>query len=125
MAYTRDVLKKLGGFVSEIVGQEDVEFVIRFIASGRTFHQAAALEYYHPPLIINKISKAAAVGMSFLNLRKRYHFIIWMMLLVNGARFLPFLLLPLNTKWRMQGKFSAGFLMGILYSIIGKQVRYQ
>lgn len=124
MAYRRDVMRELGGFVSDIIGQEDVEFVIRFIASGRTFHQAAALEYYHPPLIVNNIGKAAAVGMSFANLRKRYPFLLWLMLLVNGSRYLPLLLFPIKTKWRMQGRFSLGFFMGILYALIGKKTDY-
>jgi glycosyltransferase involved in cell wall biosynthesis len=124
MAYRRDVMRDLRGFVSDIIGQEDVEFVIRFIASGRTFHQAAALEYYHPPLIVNKIDKAAAVGMSFAKLRKRYPFVLWSMLLVNGSRYLPLLLVPINMKWRMQGRFSLGFCIGIIYALIGKKARY-
>jgi glycosyltransferase involved in cell wall biosynthesis len=124
MAYRRNVLKELGGFVSEIIGQEDVEFVIRYISSGKTFIQSKEIEYYHPPLIINKISKAAAVGMSFAKLKKRYPFIIWLMLILNGLRYLPLLLLPLKTKWKMQGKFSLGFLIGILYGFIGKNVGY-
>lgn len=126
MAYKRSVLKELGGFVSEIIGQEDVEFVIRYIASGRTFFQAAELEYYHPPLIINKISKAAAVGASFAGLRKRYPFLIWLMLLINGSRYLPLFLFPIKTKWKMQGKFSLGFIMGILSGLFkNKNIKYE
>ena len=34
-AYRRDVLKDLGGFNSDITGQEDVEFYVRFIVSGK------------------------------------------------------------------------------------------
>jgi GT2 family glycosyltransferase len=124
MAYRREVLRELGGFVSGIIGQEDVEFVIRFIASGRTFHQAEALEYFHPPLIVNKINKAAAVGFSFTKLKKRYPLILWLMLLFNGSRYLPFLLLPIKTKWRMQARFSLGFLIGIIYFIINKRTDY-
>jgi glycosyltransferase involved in cell wall biosynthesis len=124
MAYQREVLKELGGFVSEIIGQEDVEFVVRFIASGRTFHQTADIEYYHPPLIVNKISKASAVGLSFAKLRGRYPFILWMLLLVNGSRYLPLLLFPFKTKWRMQGRFSLGFFLGILYAVVGAKAGY-
>jgi len=125
MAYTREVLRQLGGFVSEIIGQEDVEFVIRFVASGRTFQKAAGLEYFHPPLIVNNINKAAAVGMSFTKLRKRYPFLLWLMLLINGSRYLPLLLFPVNTKCRMQGKFSAGFALGIFYLLSGKKATYE
>ena len=124
MAYRREVMRDLGGFVSDIIGQEDVEFIIRFIASGRTFHQTATLEYYHPPLIVNKISKASAVGLSFAKLRGRYPFLLWLMLLVNGSRYLPLLLFPFKTKWRMQGRFSLGFLLGILYAAVGANAGY-
>lgn len=124
MAYQRDVLRELGGFVSEIIGQEDVEFVIRFIASGRRFHNSEKLEYFHPPLIVNNLNKAAAVGVSFAKLKKRYPFIVWLMLLINGSRCLPLLLMPFNTKWRMQGRFSLGFSLGIIYSMMGKEIRY-
>ena len=72
MAYRREVLKELGGFVSEIIGQEDVEFLVRFTASGRTFSNSRKLGYLHPPLILNSIKKAAAVGTSFANLKNRY-----------------------------------------------------
>jgi len=124
MAYTREVLRNLGGFVSEIVGQEDVELVIRFIASGRTFYKAKGLEYYHPPFIVSNTNKAAAVGMSFTRLRKRYPFLLWLMLLINGSRYLPLLLFPVKKKWKMQGLFSLGFFIGIFYALIGKKVHY-
>jgi glycosyltransferase involved in cell wall biosynthesis len=124
MAYSRDVLQELGGFVSEIIGQEDVEFVVRFIASGKSFHNASDLEYYHPPFIMSNLRKAAAVGLSFTQLKKRYPFIIWMMLLINGSRYLPLLLFPIKQKWRMQGKFSMGFLLGILYAAVGANAGY-
>ncbi len=124
MAYTRKILEELGGFVSEIVGQEDVEFVIRFIASGNSFHQADQLGYLHPPLIVNGLGKPASVGFSFAHIRKRYSLFVWLMLLLNGIRYVPLLLVPLTMKWRMQGKFSLGFLIGILYSAVGKRVNY-
>jgi glycosyltransferase involved in cell wall biosynthesis len=125
MAYFRQVISELGGFVSEMIGQEDVEFVIRFIASGKTFCNADNLRYYHPPLIVNRISKAEAVGMSFAALRKRYPLFVWLMLLINGSRYLPLLLLPINNKWKTQGKFSLGFLLGTACSFFGKETGYE
>jgi glycosyltransferase involved in cell wall biosynthesis len=125
MAYRRNVLKELGGFVSEIIGQEDVEFVIRYIASGKKFQNMPELEYYHPPLIANKIGKAAAVGASFARLRKRYPFFIWIMLLMNGLRYLPMAIFPITVKWRMQGRFSLGFVLGIMYAFFGKETGYK
>jgi glycosyltransferase involved in cell wall biosynthesis len=124
MAYRREALKELGGFVSGITGQEDVEFVVRFIASGRRFHRSGRLNYLHPPLILSSLNKAAAVGMSFARLKNRYPFIVWLMLLINGSRYLPMLLFPINERFRMKCRFSIGFLLGILYSIIGKKIEY-
>lgn len=123
-AYGRNVLKELGGFVDDIIGQEDVEFVVRFIASGRKFYNSQRLDYFHPPLILNNLNKAASVGLSFARLKKRYPFILWLLLLINGSRHLPLLLLPLNTKLRMQGKFALGFLLGVIYSIMGREIEY-
>ncbi len=125
MAYKRSVLKELSGFASEMTGQEDVEFVIRFIAAGRRFHNSNILSYMHPPLVFNNLNKAMAVGKSFVLLRNRYPLIIWLMLLANGLRYLPLILLPLKTKWYMQGKFSLGFLLGILHSMSGRKVEYR
>lgn len=124
MAYRREVLKTLGGFVDDIVGQEDVEFVIRYIAGGRRFHQAGRLTYLHPPLLATTYNKAAAVGLSFARLRKRYPLLVWIMLLINGARYVPLLFFPVSTKWRMQGRFSAGFALGIFYAAMNKKVSY-
>lgn len=48
-AYRRQVLAELGGFVSHFVGQEDVEFVVRFLLAGKISICAAGLNYFHPP----------------------------------------------------------------------------
>ncbi len=124
MAYRREVLKELKGFISEITGQEDVEFVVRFMASGRKFYQSNRLNYLHPPLIMTNSKKARAVGLSFAKLRHRYPLIIWLMLLANGSRYLPLLLFPISQKVRMQGRFSLGFLVGVFYSMIGRKIEY-
>jgi len=124
MAYTRETLEELRGFVSEIIGQEDVEFTIRFIASGKRYHRSEKLWYLHPPLILNNLNKPKAVGASFSGLRKRYPLLVWLMLLINGARFLPFLFFPFKKKWRIQGLFSLGFLSGVIQGISGKRPGY-
>ncbi|MGQ0793469.1 MAG: glycosyltransferase [Deltaproteobacteria bacterium] len=123
VAYRRDAIRELGGFVAEIIGQEDVEFVVRFVASGREFHKSSGLQYMHPPLVTGNIRKAAAVGYSFTRLRERYPLPIWLMLLANGLRFLPLYLAP-TRKNRMQARFSLGFAVGIFYAITGRKIEY-
>lgn len=125
MAYKREVLSELGGFVSEIIGQEDVEFVVRFTAAGKTLHRSNVLNYMHPPLILPNANKAAAVGLSFAKLKCRYPLIVWLMLLLNGLRYLPLALFPLSTKHKMQSRFSIGFLIGIWYAAFGKTIEYK
>ncbi len=124
MAYRREALKELSGFVSEIIGQEDVEFTVRLIASQKKIYRSNMLSYMHPPLIYKDTNKAAAVGYSFTRLRSRYPLIIWLLLLLNGLRYLPLYLLPFSTKYRMQAKFSLGFAKGIWYSITGRKIEY-
>jgi glycosyltransferase involved in cell wall biosynthesis len=124
MAYSRETLGELGGFVSEIIGQEDVEFVVRLTAANRKVMRSKSVSYMHPPLITGSLNKGAAVGASFAKLKNRYPFVIWLMLLLNGSRYFPKLLCPINTKFRMQGKFSLGFMLGILYSITGRKMEY-
>lgn len=124
MAYRREILEELGGFVSDMIGQEDVEFTIRFIAAGKRYHRSRALQYHHPPLIVNNLNKAKAVGVSFAKLRERYPFCVWLLLIMNGARFVPKLLYSFNLKWRMQGKFSLGFLLGVVYGLLGHKTGY-
>lgn len=124
MTYTRETLSELKGFVSQIIGQEDVEFTVRLTASGKKMYRSNLLSYMHPPLIYNNTNKAAAVGYSFTRLRKRYPFVIWLLLLVNGFRYIPLYLIPGSTKYRMQARFSLGFAKGVWYSITGRQIGY-
>ncbi|MGH7850819.1 MAG: glycosyltransferase [Thermodesulfobacteriota bacterium] len=124
MAYRRETLRDLGGFVDEIIGQEDVEFAVRLAASGKKVRRSQRAAYMHPPLILRSTNKAAAVGASFAKLRNRYPFPIWVMLLINGSRDIPKLICPFSTKYRMQGKFSLGFMLGILYAMTGKKLEY-
>ncbi len=124
ISYTRETLRELGGFVSDIIGQEDVEFTVRLMAARKKVHRSQICVYMHPPLIVENTNKAAAVGLSFAQLRRRYPALVWLMLLINGARDLPKLLLPVKMKYRMQGRFSLGFLIGVWYSITGRKIEY-
>jgi glycosyltransferase involved in cell wall biosynthesis len=124
MAYSRETLRELGGFVDDIIGQEDVEFVVRLTAARKKVRRSETASYMHPPLILGSLNKAAAVGASFAKLRKRYPLPIWVMLLINGSRYIPKLVYPFSTKCRMQGRFSLGFALGMLYAMTGKKLEY-
>ena len=123
-AYNKNTLVKLGGFVDEIIGQEDVEFYMRFSLAGMHFHNSANLEYFHPPFIFNNINKAAAVGLSYARIKNRYPLFIWVLLLLNGLRYLPLVLFPISKKVRMHILFSFGFFYGIYCSTVGKDIGY-
>ena len=120
MAYRRTALAELGGFIDDFVGQEDVEFVMRYHMSGRQSARCPDLEYCHPPLLVPNFRKPRAVGASFYRLRRRYPFAIWLLMLANCARHAPLLLLPVR-RFQEQGRFGVGFLGGILDGIRGSR----
>ncbi len=119
-AYRRSVLSELGGFVDDFIGQEDVEFVVRFFMTGKKSIHTHELEYYHPPLLVGNFRKPMAVGQSFFQVRKRYPFLIWVLLLFNCSRHAPFYLIPWG-RFREMGRFGLGFLLGVLSGIFGKK----
>lgn len=119
-AYRREVLQELAGFMSDFVGQEDVEFVTRFTITGKTAINCAALTYYHPPLLVPNTRKPRAVGFSFYELRGRYSWPVWLLLLANCARHAPLILLP-GRRFKEQGRFGVGFLMGVLDGLRGSK----
>jgi len=112
MAYRRKALAELGGFIDDFVGQEDVEFIMRFHMAGKRVVRCPDLEYRHPPLLVPTFRKPRAVGASFYRLRERYPLPIWLLMLVNCARHAPLYLLP-GRKHREMGRFGIGFLGGI------------
>lgn len=117
-AYRRGVLRELGGFMNSFVGQEDVEFVTRFTIDGKKALQTESLRYAHPPLLVPNTRKPRAVGFSFYNLRSRYSWPVWLLLLMNCARHAPLILLPAR-RCREQGRFGIGFLCGIVDGMRG------
>lgn len=114
-AYRRSILSELGGFMSDFVGQEDVEFVIRFLLAGKRSLDAPQLEYFHPPLLVPNLRKPQAVGSSFYGLRNRYPLAIWLLVILNCGRHAPLYLLPFR-RCREMGRFGLGFLMGVVMS---------
>jgi GT2 family glycosyltransferase len=112
-AYRRSILSELGGFMSDFVGQEDVEFVIRFMLSGKRSLNAPQLEYFHPPLLVPNLRKPQAVGSSFYGLRNRYPLVIWLLVILNCCRHAPLYLLPVR-RFREMGRFGLGFFMGVV-----------
>jgi GT2 family glycosyltransferase len=118
-AYRRTVLAELGGFIDDFVGQEDVEFIMRFHMAGKQAIICPGLEYYHPPLLVPTFSKPRAVGVSFFRLHRRYPLFIWLLMLINCARHAPLYLLP-GRRNREMGRFGLGFLGGIYDGIRGR-----
>jgi len=121
-AYRREALQQLKGFISNFIGQEDVEFVTRFTIAGKRSLHTDTLHYYHPPLVVPNPHKPRAVGYSFFGLRGRYSWPIWLLLLANCARHAPLLMLP-KRRFREQGRFGVGFLAGILDGIKGSKAQ--
>jgi glycosyltransferase involved in cell wall biosynthesis len=119
-AYRRSALADLGGFVDDFIGQEDVEFVVRFLMFGKKALNVQELEYYHPPLLVGNFRKPMAVGQSFFRVRKRYPLLIWFLLLIKCSRHAPLYLIPWG-RFREMGRFGLGFLMGVLSGICGKK----
>jgi hypothetical protein len=120
MAYRRASLEQLAGFMAHFVGQEDVEFVMRFIMAGKKAEKCAALCYYHPPLLMPNINKAKAVGASFCQLKGRYPLPIWLLALANCSRHAPLLLFP-SRRCREMGRFGWGVLLGLIAAIFRKR----
>jgi len=119
-AYRRSVLARLGGFVDQFIGQEDVEFVIRFLLSGQASRNCAGLEYFHPPLLVGNFRKPMAVGQSFFRLHRRYPFLLWLAVLANCSRHAPLYLLP-GRRNREMGRFGLGFMAGVIASLFKKK----
>ncbi|GFO66738.1 glycosyl transferase [Geomonas limicola] len=119
-AYRRGVLADLSGFVDQFIGQEDVEFVIRFVMDGRKSANCPGLEYYHPPLLVGNFRKPMAVGQSFFRLKRRYPLVLWLAVLASCSRHAPLYLLP-GRRSREMGRFGLGFLAGALAAIFKRK----
>jgi len=123
-AYRRTVLAELSGFISDFIGQEDVEFVIRFLLSGKKSLNVPELNYFHPPLLVGNFNKPMAVGMSFSGLKKRYSTVVWILVLLNCMRHAPLYLFPGRFN-REMGRFGIGFFLGVIKGLLGgREVRY-
>lgn len=112
-AYRRKVMQQLKGFISNFVGQEDVEFVIRFTLSGKKALPLSELNYFHPPLLVPNYKKPAAVGISFARLRGRYSAPMLWLAALNCSRHAP-LLLAWKRQHREMGRFGLGFFRGFI-----------
>jgi GT2 family glycosyltransferase len=119
-AYRRKVLAELGGFVSNFIGQEDVEFVVRFTIAGKKNRNVPELRYFHPPLLVPNFRKPMAVGYSFSLLKTRYPMLLWLLVVLNCARHAPLYLLPVR-RFREMGRFGIGFLAGVITALFKKE----
>ena len=121
-AYRCCVLRELGGFISSFVGQEDVEFVVRFTISGKKVMAVSQLNYFHPPLLVPNRSKPEAVGVSFARLRGRYSFLMLFLVGLNCSRHLV-LALSQKRKHKEMARFGIGFLCGFVKGLIAPQAQ--
>jgi GT2 family glycosyltransferase len=119
-AYRRDVLVELKGFMDHFIGQEDVEFVIRFLMAGKHSENVADLNYFHPPLLVPNFRKPRSVGHSFYGLRSKYPLATWLIVIFNCSRQAPLYLLPIR-RCREMGRFGIGFFAGVLVSLFKKK----
>ena len=119
-AYRRTALMELAGFVDDFIGQEDVEFVVRFFMAGKKAVNCPDLQYYHPPLLVGNFRKPMAVGQSFFRVRKRYPFMIWLLLILNCSRHAPLYIFPLR-RFREMGRFGLGFILGVVSGMCNKK----
>ncbi|MFZ4855376.1 MAG: glycosyltransferase family A protein [Desulfuromonadaceae bacterium] len=119
-AYRRSVLAELGGFISDFIGQEDVEFVVRFTIAGKKSRNVSILNYFHPPLLVPNFRKPMAVGYSFSMLKTKYSAIVWLLVVLNCARQAPLYLVPIR-KFREMGRFGIGFMAGVIVSLYKKR----
>jgi GT2 family glycosyltransferase len=117
MAYRRSCLIRLNGFDAQFIGQEDVEFAIRFIANGLKSYKSNELTYYHPPMVYIDTSKGKAVGASFA--RSSYPWYIKTLLFINGSRWLPLALFQGGQR-RHKAMFAKGFVQGFLSILFRK-----
>lgn len=117
MAYRRSCLVELGGFDSNFIGQEDVEFAVRFIASGRLAYKVKELQYYHPPMVFGSPQKGMAVGASFAV--SKYSPFIKILLFLNGIRWIPLFFLP-GQERRNKAIFAWGFAQGFIKRLFKK-----
>ncbi len=118
MAYRRKCLVDLSGFDSSFVGQEDVEFAMRFLAKGYHHIKTDIIQYYHPPLVVNNLKKPQAVGYSFA--RSGYRSLLKFLFLINGSRWLYRIIYP-TLKNRNMAKFSLGFMLGFFKASMTKE----
>ncbi len=116
IAYRRRCLRELKGFDNSFIGQEDVEFAIRFLAKNCKFKTTDEIQHYHPPLIVKDLNKAAAVGYSFS--KSKYNIWFKFLLGINGARWLPRILFPTKKNLYM-ARFSCGFILGFIKGMLG------
>ena len=121
-AYRRKVLEELGGFMSTFVGQEDVEFVIRFTLAGKKALPLPDLNYFHPPLLVPNYKKPVAVGISFARLRGRYSAPMLWLSAFNCSRHAP-LLFSWQRCHREMGRFGIGFFRGFMQGLFKPQAQ--
>jgi len=109
--YTREALIRLGGFQRGIYSYEDIELGIRVTLSDMKVRLTDELKYLHPPLFFSAMNKPFSIGQSIFQLRRRYSFLVWLLVYLNALRFFPLGLWPFGRN-RQLFKISLGVLLG-------------
>ena len=112
-AYRRSVLEELGGFMSSFVGQEDVEFVLRFTLKGKRRLPLPAPDLFSSP--VAGAQSAETCGGGYL-LRPAAGPVFDLDALAGCPELQPSCALLLSWKrhHREMGRFGLGFLRGFL-----------
>jgi glycosyltransferase involved in cell wall biosynthesis len=118
--YKTKTIEKIGGFLKGLHTYEDIELSIRLMIGRPKVLRTEELHYYHPPLYFDTLRKPLAIGQAIFQMRRRYSFLMWLLVYINALRFLPYGLIP-GQRYRQWFKISLGVL---LFPFTGKSYYY-
>lgn len=108
--YRRTALERIGGYSKDLNTYEDTEMSIRMAIAQLRTYCTDELEYLHPPLYFDSLSKPLAIGQTIFQMRRHYSFLVWLAAYINAMRFLVYIFFPtkINRQWL---KISVGVLL--------------
>jgi hypothetical protein len=118
--YKKSALESINGFHEDITSYEDIDLGIRLSMNHSKILKTNELRYLHSAVYFKSMRKPLAIGQSVWILQKYYPLPLWILLYLNGIRFLVLGLIP-TTRNRQWFKISLGILIG---GFIKKKLRY-